>query len=136
LIKSGWRRDPTGVNPVTGGFANPAAFAVLGSPGNPQFGNAPRFLGNLRSPIVTYYDMTLRKTTPLWTERVKLELQLDAINALNHPNFVFNPNTGHSLSGGLNTTTGVYATASNFGILPASNVTEGRLIAIGGKLIF
>lgn len=137
LINSAWRKDPTGVTSA-GGFVNAAAFSVPGSIDNPQFGTAPRSLGQLRNPVVVYWDGTIRKTIPLYSERVKLQLQMDAINLMNHPNFLFNPGTGtHNLTNGsLNATTGNYGANAGFGVLGASNVTPGRQLGLGAKLTF
>jgi hypothetical protein len=61
---------------------NPAAFAV---PSNPdQFGNVPR--NALIGPGYQLVDMSAGKKFDIY-ERVKLQIRLDATNALNHPNF-------------------------------------------------
>ena len=135
LINPNWRKDPTGVTSA-GGFVNPAAFSVPGSIDNPQFGNTPPTLGQLRTPISTYWDETIRKNIPLYRERVKLQLQADIINVMNHPNFFFNPGPGaHNLTtGNLSATTGLYTTNPGFGAL--GNISPARQIALGAKIIF
>lgn len=137
LKNPNWRRDPTGVT-AAGGFVNPAAFTVPGSIDNPQFGTSPRTMGNLRNPTIIYFDETIRKKIPLHSDRVNLQLQLDAINVLNHPDFLWNPGTGtHNLTNGsLNATTGQYGPNASFGVMGPSNVTPGRQLGIGATLNF
>lgn len=135
LINPNWRKDPTGVTSA-GGYVNNAAFSVPGSIDNPQFGNAPRTLGQLRNPYSVYWDETVRKNIPLYSERVKLQLQMDVINIMNHPNFFFNPGAGaHNLTtGNLSAATGVYTNSAGFGVL--GNISPARQIALGAKLSF
>ena len=135
LINPNWRHDPTGATSA-GGFANPAAFSVPGSINNPQFGNSPAYLGQLRTPVVTYWDETLRKNIPIVGDRINLQLQADVINVLNHPNFFFNPAaTAHTLTTGtLSSSTGLYPNNPGFGAL--TNISPARQIALGAKLTF
>jgi hypothetical protein len=134
LIKPNWHHDPFGTT-AAGGYLNPAAFAVPGSPDHPAFGNASRTLGAARNPVTTYYDMSVRKTFPVAPRgRVDFTLKIDAINVLNHPNFLFNPNSGHTYTNGINSTTGVYNVSSTFGDL--NGATNGRTVAFGGTLRF
>ncbi len=113
---------------------NPLAFV---NPPDYTFGNAPRRFGNLNGPGTVNVDMSLFKTTHI-TDRLSLELRLEAYNALNHPNLP-NPNTGFSAGppadpanptaeGGLNTST-------SFGMI-TSGATSTRNLQLGGKLIF
>ncbi len=49
------------------------------------YGTAPRNV--LRGPGRTNLDLSLAKTTPLYRERITLELRVDAFNVLNHAEF-------------------------------------------------
>jgi hypothetical protein len=72
------------LNPKTNGlqFFNAGSFSNVVTSG---FGAAPRNV--LRGPGRTNLDLSLAKTTPLYRERVKLELRVDAFNILNHTQF-------------------------------------------------
>jgi outer membrane receptor protein involved in Fe transport len=84
--------DPLAGHHTPDQFLNLSAFAVpcaLDSGGNciagtQHFGNLGRNAFN--GPAFTQLDMSLAKTTKV-TERVALQLRLDAFNVLNHPNF-------------------------------------------------
>jgi hypothetical protein len=137
LIQPNWKQDPFGLN--GGGYLNPNAFTTPGSPGNPQLGDAPRTLSDARNPRIIYYDASVRKGIPLRGDgRVRLELRLDAINAMNHTNFFFNPgvSSGHRYSGSFNSANGQYSVASNFGVLVQASNTPGRTLAVGAALTF
>jgi Carboxypeptidase regulatory-like domain/TonB dependent receptor len=82
-----------GVNPVPqnqdiNDWINPAAFS---QPDPFTFGNAPRFLSDLRGPHFINWDMGIQK---YWnfSESMRLQFRFEMFNALNHPNF-FNPDT-------------------------------------------
>jgi hypothetical protein len=82
-----------GVNPVPHnqsitGWINPAAFT---QPAAFTFGDAPRFLSNLRAPQFVNYDMGIGKWWSLGEVR-KLQFKFEMFNAFNHPNF-FEPDT-------------------------------------------
>jgi hypothetical protein len=135
LIRSNWKSDPFAL--IGGGFLNPAAFAVPGSVNNPQLGNASRTLGGARSPRTIYFDASVKKTFSLTSnDRVKLTVKMDAINALNHTDFFFGPNGGHTLSGSLNSTTGIYTLNSGFGALSSGAQAPGRTVALGASIAF
>jgi hypothetical protein len=76
------------LNPKTNGlqwfnpnsFANPAVAPVTSG-----YGTDPRNL--LRGPGRTNLDFSVAKITPLYGERVTLELRVDAFNILNHTEF-------------------------------------------------
>jgi hypothetical protein len=70
---------------------NPDAFV---NPPDYTFGNVSRYLSNLRGPGTVNFDMSLFKTTHI-SERVALELRIEAFNALNHANLNM-PGTGFS----------------------------------------
>jgi hypothetical protein len=63
-------------------FFNPASFSNVVTQG---YGTAPRNV--LRGPGRTNLDLSLAKATPLYRERVSLELRVDAFNLLNHTEF-------------------------------------------------
>ncbi len=135
LLRANWKSDPYGL--AGGGYLNPAAFAVPGSVNNPQFGDAPRTLGGARNPRTIYFDASVKKAFSIAShERVKLVVKMDAINAFNHTNFFFNPNSGHNLSGSINNTTGVYTQNSGFGDLSSGSQSPGRTFAVGANLTF
>ena len=82
-----------GVNPVPqnqslNDWINSAAFA---QPAAYTFGDAPRFLSNLRAPKFFNYDMGIEKWFGLGETR-KLQFRLEMFNAFNHPDF-FEPDT-------------------------------------------
>ncbi len=86
-------------------YINPAAFmeAPIG-----QLGNAPRTFGNVRGPWQQTLDLSVQKNFQI-TERWRVQFRVDALNALNHPNFRLVPNNfgGTDIwgggGGGLNT---------------------------------
>jgi len=82
-----------GVNPIPqnqsiNNWINPAAFS---QPAPYTFGDAPRFLSNLRAPRYFTWDMGLQKWWN-FTETKRLQFRFEMFNALNHPNF-FEPDT-------------------------------------------
>jgi hypothetical protein len=112
---------------------NPDAFV---NPPDYTFGNVSRYLPNLRGPGTVNFDMSLFKTTHI-TERVTLEMRLEAYNAFNHANLGM-PNASFSAGppavasdpyaeGGLNT-------SSSFGMITSSG--PPRNVQLGAKLFF
>jgi hypothetical protein len=82
-----------GVNPVPQNqsitdWINPAAFA---QPAAFTFGDAPRFLSNLRAPKFFNYDMGIGKWWGLGELR-RLQFRVEMFNVFNHPDF-FEPDT-------------------------------------------
>ena len=69
-------------------WINPAAFA---QPAAFTFGNAPRFLSDLRAPGFVNWDMGLQKWWNI-TETKRLQFRFELYNTFNHPNF-FEPDT-------------------------------------------
>ena len=141
LYRSNWRKnDPLNLT-GSGGFINPNAFAVPGSPGTnfgpntPAFGNAPRTLGNARSPHTIFFDMSGSKDFPIH-ERMNLQLHVDAINIFNHTDFFINPNSNHNFTTAINSTTGAPTYNTSFGALSAGNVNPGRTFAVGAAFTF
>lgn len=144
LRLANWRQDPFNLT-GTGGFINPAAFAVPGSAGTsannyvntPAFGNAPRSIAGLaRNPITVYLNMSGSKDIPLVRERYRLTIRADAINIMNHTNFFVNPNSNHNYTSSLNSTTGAYLLNTSFGTLSAANNSPGRTFAVGASFTF
>jgi hypothetical protein len=72
------------LNPKTNGlqFFSASTFSNVVTAG---YGTAPRNV--LRGPGRTNLDLSLAKTTPLYRERITLELRVDAFNVLNHTEF-------------------------------------------------
>jgi Carboxypeptidase regulatory-like domain/TonB dependent receptor len=82
-----------GVNPVPqnqsiNDWINPAAFA---QPAAFTFGDAPRFLSNLRAPGFVNFDTGIQKWWKI-TESKRIQFRFELFNAFNHPNF-FEPDT-------------------------------------------
>ena len=106
-----------GVNPVPqnqslNDWINPAAFA---QPAAYTFGDAPRFLSNLRAPRFFNYDMGIEKWWALGETR-KLQFRFEMFNAFNHPDF-FEPDTNLG--------------DSNFGTI--TSAYPARSVQFGGK---
>ncbi len=103
-LKSGHCGGTGGVPEIPVGskycFLNPAAFAA---PQDFTFGNAPRYLSNLRAPKYVDEDLTLGKWFN-FTEKLRMQFAVQMFNAFNHPNFgipaagVGSPNMGLSSS--------------------------------------
>jgi carboxypeptidase family protein len=68
-------------------YFNPAAFM---RPAKGTLGNAPRTIDDARWPTQHFLDLSLQKNFALGRNRQRrLQLRVDAINALNHPVFKF-----------------------------------------------
>jgi hypothetical protein len=80
--------SPVPQNQSINNWINPAAFA---QPAPFTFGDAPRFLSNLRAPGFVNWDMGLQKWWK-FTETKRLQFRFELFNAFNHPNF-FTPDT-------------------------------------------
>lgn len=81
--------------------------------------------GNLRNPYTTNLDIGLRKFFPI-AENTKLELRMDAFNALNHKSF-----------GNIDTTPGdTYFGYINGSATAVNEVNAPRAIQLEGKLYF
>lgn len=140
IINPNWHNNPY----VGGSFLNPAAFKVPGALDNPDFGNAPRTLSTVRNPITRYLDMNISKRFAVLPDgRLKATLRADFLNVLNHPNFFFNPNTGHDFLGGdfnrqalTNPAIQAFAVNTNFGRLDPNNTSPGRTIRLYIKFEF
>jgi hypothetical protein len=101
----------SGVSPVPANqsihdWINPAAFS---QPDPFTFGDAPRFLSNLRAPSYFNWDMGIQK---YWnfSENKRLQFRMELYNAFNHPNFfVPDSNLGDA---GFGTINGAYPARS------------------------
>jgi hypothetical protein len=69
-------------------FFNPLAFS--NAVPTPPYGTVPRNF--LRGPGRTNMDLALAKSTPVYGERVRIELRAEAFNIFNHTQFL-NPDT-------------------------------------------
>ena len=93
------------VNPKTNGlqFFDQASFndnVVQG------YGTSPR--NNIRGPHRTNLDLSLAKVTPLYHERVTLELRVDAFNLLNHTEFLNIDNSAQDIGSTFGQVTSAY----------------------------
>lgn len=80
--------------------------------------------GNIRNPHTNNFDLAIRKSFQ-FTERVRLQLRMDAFNALNHPRFGnIDTNPSDTYFGWLN------------GSPKLSQVNAPRQIQLGARLIF
>jgi hypothetical protein len=86
--------NPVPANQSITNWINPAAFS---QPAPFTFGDAPRFLSNLRAPRYFDWDMSIQKRWNI-RENKQLEFRFEMFNALNHPSFyVPNNNLGDTL---------------------------------------
>jgi hypothetical protein len=76
IINANWRSDPNLV------YVNAAAFK---QPADGAYGNAPRNV--VRWPYTKNLDLSLSKTFPLYGEKARFELKMDAFNLFNWVNF-------------------------------------------------
>ena len=102
--------------------------SVFQNPNPYTYGNVPRVLPNSRGPRYINLDASVFKTTAI-TERVRLQLRLEAFNALNQvhfnlPNTTFVPATGNN---GTNTSATFGRISGSFG---------ERNVQIAAKILF
>jgi hypothetical protein len=123
---SGMRPNATGISPVLPGgpqmvngglYFNPAAFVATPSY---QFGNAPRFLGNVRAPGTFNWDTLINRNINL-RERISLDVRAELFNAFNNVQFA-GPNTDIS--------------SSSFGHIYLSQVNTPRQVQFSMRLKF
>jgi hypothetical protein len=88
------------VGPTCQPFINPAAWI---RPPNGTVGNGPRTYGHIRGPRQEFFDLSLQKSFYVFGKdsKKRFQVRLDALNALNHPNFAF-----ASIGGGTGFTAG------------------------------
>lgn len=138
IINPNWKDNPY----VAGSFLNAAAFRIPGSLDNPEFGDLPRTMPWVRNPISRNFDTNISKRFQI-RERFSLMLRADILNVLNHPNFFFNPNTGHDLYGGdFNRTsltspaTPAFTLNANYGKMDPNNTNNGRTFRLAVRVMF
>jgi hypothetical protein len=109
----------TVVNPTTGEVSsfNPKAFTETGTY---SFGNAPRYLSNVRYPPLTDLDAALQKRIFI-KERMFFTLRFEALNALNKVVFG-GPDVG--------------VTDTNFGYNPHVQSNNPRIAQVSGRFTF
>lgn len=109
----------TVVNPTTGEVSsfNPKAFTQTGPY---AFGNAPRYLSNVRFPSLTDLDVLLQRRINI-NERMFFTLRFEALNALNHVVFGA-PDVG--------------VTDTNFGYNAHVQANVPRIAQISGRFTF
>jgi hypothetical protein len=147
-INKGFKKNPyNSLNGPISSFLNPAAFGCFtpsgstaltcpapGTPGNPQLGNAPRFLANARSPRQFTFDMRFVKSITI-KEGYRLNVNVALNDAFNHQ--VFNGIGTHTLVGSTSVSgaSAISSTANgSFGNLIGSNF--GRIIRVGAEFNF
>jgi hypothetical protein len=111
--------SPVPQNQSINGWINAAAFS---QPDPFTFGNAPRFLSNLRAPHYVNWDMGLQKWWK-FTETKRFQFRFELYNAFNHPNF-FSPNSN---LGDFNTNPAL----NNFGVIRGAY--PARSLQFAGK---
>ncbi len=109
----------TVVNPTTGEVSsfNPEAFTETGTY---AFGNAPRYLSNVRYPALSDLDALLQRKI-LIKERMFFTLRFEALNALNHVVFGA-PDVG--------------VTDTNFGYNPHVQANNPRIAQVSARFTF
>lgn len=97
---------------------------------------------NCRSPWMTTLNASLSKKINI-TERVYAQLQVDLLNAANHPLFFFNPNTGFKAYNGFSTASltnpsvPAFTNQSTFGIVNQPNsALMSRVALVSIRLFF
>jgi hypothetical protein len=119
-----------GVNPVPAdqninNWINPAAFS---QPAAFTFGDAPRFLSDLRGPKYFNWDMGIQKSWR-FSDSKRFQFRFEMFNALNHPNF-FEPDTN---LGDIGTVVDGIPTG-NFGKI--TQAYPARSLQVAGKFYF
>lgn len=125
-------------------FINPNAVAVPGTLLHPAFGDAPRTLTGCRSPAMVSLNGSIQKKVFLGaSERRYLQVQLDALNALNHTLYFYNPNSGMKAFNNFNSASLTNASVpaftmqSNFGVLSQANsAILSRTALVSVKLVW
>ena len=109
----------TVLNPTTGEVSsfNPKAFTQTGTY---AFGNAPRYLSNVRFPSLTDLALLLQRKINI-SDRMSFTLRFEALNALNHVVF-----------GG----PAVSVTDTNFGYNPHVQANVPRIAQVSGRFTF
>src|SRR5258708_6525070 len=111
LVNPDWTRKCPGGN-LCAPYVNYSAFEL---PPAGQLGNAPRTISGITGPLVQTLDLSVQKNFSLGEKR-RIQIRVDALNALNHPVFRTAPNVG----GGTDL----------FGNYPSFNWTAGTLQSV------
>jgi hypothetical protein len=84
-------------------------------------------------PTIANYDLRVTKSIPLYRERVRFNLSLDAFNAFNQANFL----AANVRNGKFNfvPATGLFTPTTNFGAY-ANQTLDNRILQISGKIVF
>ena len=85
------------------------------------------------APTISNWDLSLRKATPLYKERVHLQIALDAFNAFNQANFL--STNIRTAKYNLVTATGAFVPTTNFGTY-ASQTLDNRILQVSAKIVF
>ena len=89
LLNPDWKRScPTGT--LCAPYVNYSAFEL---PPAGQLGNAPRTISGITGPMIQTLDLSVQKNIKLGEKR-RIQLRVDALNALNHPLFRTAANVG------------------------------------------
>jgi hypothetical protein len=85
------------------------------------------------APTISNWDLRVTKSIPLYKERVRFLLALDAFNAFNEAEFLStNIRTGKY---NFVTSTGAFTPTTNFGTY-ASQTLDNRILQVSGKIVF
>ena len=115
----------------------PYSNGVGGDPNNDTNGFTDRVPQDGRntnySPTIANWDLSVRKVIPLYGERVRLQIGLDAFNAFNQPNFI----VSNIRNGRFNyaAATGAFTPTTNFGTY-ASQTLDNRVLQVSAKILF
>ena len=114
-------RPPTGADPTEYQYFDRSAYQAINIPaGQPQrFGTSPR--NSIRGPGFWNLDMGVFRMISL-PKNVNLQLRVDALNVLNHPNFA---NPGNNVSD-----------AGTFGFITSTTAVGERNIRFGVRVSF
>jgi len=113
----------------------PYSTAIGGDPNNDTNGFTDRVPQDGRNTnygsTISNYDLRVTKSIPLFRERVRFNLALDAFNAFNQPNFL----AGNVRNGKYTFNGTAYVLQSNFGTY-ANQTLDNRILQISGKIVF
>ncbi|MDX2149118.1 MAG: TonB-dependent receptor [Bryobacteraceae bacterium] len=132
-----WREDP-----FRRGFYSVEGFAVPGADGAPRLGSAMATLSDVRSPNTFAFDVSMMKNIPFSADRKRyLQLRVDVLNPLNHPNFFINPNNRNNGIFTWTATTRTFTRNLNFTPIDPNNTAQfnnyaGRAFRLGARLYF
>ncbi len=125
-------------------YVNPNGVSVPGSLLHPAFGNAPRTLTGCRSPWLNSLNASIQKRFRLGnSERRYIQISLEALNAMNHTLYYFNPNSGMKAfnafnnSSQTNSSIPAFTMQSTYGELWQPNAAlVSRTVFVGAKLFW